>query len=125
MPANSAPQLDPTTKLAYIRTWLAYERTTQAWIRTSASLITFGFGVYKLVDVFDPNRQRRIGAHQFGILLVCLGFLALVLATLEQRRNIKLLKAEYGGEQRSLSLTFAALVGIVGVFALAVMLFRP
>src|SRR5581483_2367687 len=33
--------------LAFERTYLAHERTLMAWIRTAASLITFGFTLFK------------------------------------------------------------------------------
>lgn len=116
--------LDRTTRLAYERTRLAFERTMQAWIRTATSLITFGFGIYKLVDIVDPNTQRRVGPHEFGVILVCLGMLALPLATLQQRQEMRLLVAEYGRAPRSLSFFFAGLVALLGICALLLMLVR-
>ena len=47
---KSAPELDVGTRLAYDRTRLAFERTMLAWVRTAASLITFGFTVYKFFE---------------------------------------------------------------------------
>ncbi len=32
------------------KTFLAYTRTLLAWIRTSTSLLTFGFAIYKLLQ---------------------------------------------------------------------------
>lgn len=43
--------IDRGTQLAIKRTRLAYERNMMAWIRTAASLISFGFTVYKFFDV--------------------------------------------------------------------------
>jgi putative membrane protein len=113
--------MDKNTRLAYDRTWLAYERTMQAWIRTATSLITFGFSVYKLVDVIDrePGQRKLLaGPHEFGIALVCIGFVALAIATLEYRQNIRQIRAEYGKSPRSLSVWFAAIIAALGIFAL-------
>ena len=50
MTTPSAPGLDVGTRLAVDRTALAHERTLMAWIRTAASLISFGFTIYKFFD---------------------------------------------------------------------------
>jgi putative membrane protein len=117
--------LDKATRLAYDRTWLSYERTMQAWVRTAISLITFGFSVFKLAEIVDPNKRDPLlaGPHEFGIALVCIGFFALVIATIEYRRNIAQIRAEYGQSPRSLSILFAAVVAALGVFALLSMFF--
>lgn len=119
--------LDKTTRLAYDRTWLAYERTMQAWIRTAASLITFGFSVYKLIDIVAPpsSRQRLLGPREFGTALVCIGLAALVFAAIDSRRSIRLLRQEYGQSPRSMSVFFGALVALLGIFALVVMFAVP
>ena len=43
--------VDTVTELAIMRTRLAADRTLMAWIRTSFSMITFGFGVLALVGI--------------------------------------------------------------------------
>lgn len=121
-------QLDKTTRLAYDRTWLAYERTMQSWVRTATSLITFGFSVYKLADIIEANpadASRRVGPHEFGTTLVCLGFVALALATIEYRQNIRLLRSEYGQSPRSTSVWFAGIIAVLGILALGIMFLRP
>ena len=120
--------MDQTTRLAYDRTWLAYERTMQAWIRTAVSLITFGFSVYKLVDIVDANpadKQRLAGPQEFGFTLVGIGFLALAMATIEYRANIRRIRAEYGKSPRSTAVLFAAIIAALGIFALISMIFWP
>lgn len=117
--------MDKTTQLAYDRTWLAFERTMQAWIRTAMSCITFGFTVFKLADIVDSNGnpRRLAGPHEVGTFLVVLGFIALSMATLQYRENIKSLRLEYGRSPRSLSVLFAGIIALLGVFALLDMLF--
>jgi Domain of unknown function (DUF202) len=51
-PDTTVPSvLDSGTRLAMDRTRLAYERTMMAWIRTAASLISFGFTIYKFFQL--------------------------------------------------------------------------
>jgi len=118
--------MDKSTRLAYDRTWLSYERTLQAWVRTAISLITFGFSVYKLTDIVTTKgNQERLGPHEFGTALVAIGFLALVIATVEYSHNIRWIRAEYGQSPRSTSVWFAGIVAALGVFALLLMFFQP
>ena len=119
-------QMDKGIQLAYDRTWLAYERTMQAWVRTAISCITFGFTVFKLSDIAaeDLRQPHVAGPHEIGVVLVAVGFLSLVFATIEYRQNITLLRREYGQSPRSSSVWFAAVIALVGIFALLSMLFR-
>ena len=41
------PPAEKTTDLGYERTRLAADRTLMAWIRTSVSMISFGFTIFK------------------------------------------------------------------------------
>jgi putative membrane protein len=125
--ARSAPALDLSTKLAFERTWVAYERTMLAWVRTGTSLITFGFSVYKFFQIVRAEgipRNYLIGSREFGLLLVSIGLAALALATLEYRQNIRMLDVQYPGRRRSLAVIVAALISVLGIIALAMMLFR-
>ena len=125
--AKSAVGLDVSTRLAFARTRVAYERTMMAWIRTATSLITFGFSIYKFFQIARPadeGRGRLIGARGFAFLLVIIGLLALVLATVENRRNISALRAESADDHRSLAVLLAALISLLGMLALIVMVLR-
>jgi putative membrane protein len=118
--------LDRSTQLAFERTRIAYERTMMAWIRTGTSLITFGFSIYKLFQLEGlghPQPGRLIGPREFAFMLVSIGLISLLLATLEHRQNIRTLGAQYAGRQRSAVLV-AALVSILGILALLAMIFR-
>lgn len=117
--------VDKTTQLAYDRTWLAYERTMQAWTRTALSCITFGFTVYKLSSIFaeNVNPRRLAGPEELGTILVCLGFVALAMATAEYRQSIRALRQEYGKSPRSTAVWFAGIIAVIGIFALISMWF--
>ncbi len=124
---QSAPPIDISTQLAFARTHTSYETTMMSWIRTATSLITFGFSIYKFFQIeatIENQRNNIIGPREFAIALVCIGLLSLVLATIENRQNIRALGAQYAGKQGSLSVLVAALISILGVLALLAMIFR-
>jgi inner membrane protein YidH len=125
--AQSAASLDLSTTLAIERTRASYERTMMSWIRTATSLITFGFSVYKFFQLEAPAGRlanRLIGPREFALMLVSIGLVSLILATLEYRRNIRILGAQYGSSPRSLAVVMAALISILGIVALIAMIFR-
>ena len=124
--AHSAPVLDLSTRLAVDRTRVAYERTMMAWIRTATSLITFGFTIYKFFQIEAPpgRPNRLIGPRGFAFILVSIGLFSLILATLEHRQNIRTLGEDYGVRRRSLAVLVAALISLLGLLALAVIVFR-
>jgi putative membrane protein len=113
---------------AYERTRAAYERTMLAWVRTATSLITFGFSIYKffqLATTAHPPEHQRLGSRAFALLLVCIGLLSLALATLDYRRNLRVLTApRRGRHHRSLAVAVAGMVSVAGIFALLVMIVR-
>jgi len=109
--------LDTSTHLAFERTRAAYERTMMSWIRTATSLITFGFSIYKFLQLDTQAGTRRnhlIGPREFALLLVSIGLVSLLLATLEYRQNIRALGAQYVGKQRSLAVVVASLISNCG-----------
>lgn len=123
-----APALDSGTRLALDRTRLAYERTMMAWVRTATSLISFGFTIYKFfqfrIEQGAVPPDRLLGPREFGGLMVSIGLLALILATLEHRRNMVSLRADYGPVPHSIAATIGLLIAALGVVALAGVLFR-
>lgn len=124
---DARPASDRSTRLSEARTRAAYERTMMAWIRTATSLITFGFTIYKFFQFEAPRSEERkylIGPRQFALMMVSIGLIALVMATLEYRHNIRTLGVEDGDNRRSLAVIVAALVSALGVIALLLMIFR-
>ena len=124
---------DAEINLAAGRTRLAYDRTMPSWIRTATALITFGFSIHQFFQIANKEVVERtsfIGPYEFGMLMIVVGLLALLLATLEHRSAIHALQAEYpktkpyGSIHRSLAVVLAALVSILGLLALFSMLVR-
>jgi len=131
MTSEAAPtSLSDSTTLAVERTRLAAERTMMAWVRTATSLITFGFSVYKFFDIERPGADaaahRLIGPREFAIILILIGLVSLVFATVQQRQNMHLLRAHYRGARipRSQAVVLAGLISLLGLFSLWAVLFR-
>ncbi len=120
--------VNASTNLAADRTRLAYDRTLLAWIRTATSLITFGFTVYKFFQLelarVAPTPERLFGPRQFALLMILIGLLSLLMATLEHWRDLKELRAQYPMRNRPMATVLAALVSVLGLVAMAAVLFR-
>ena len=124
---QSAPRPDRSTILAYDRTRLAYQRTMLSWVRTSTSLITFGFAIYNfhLFVTGVETSSHIIGPHEFALIMVSIGFVALLLAMFEYRRDIGELSRQFPDIPRSpLPGAVALLISVLGLLALIVIIFR-
>jgi len=126
---NEVTKLDTSTKLAYERTFLAHERTLMAWVRTSSSLITFGFSIYKFFQLERgagkefPTTQV-VGPRQFSMILIIIGVVSLVLATIQHRHQRKILKIVYENIPVSTAGIVAGLISVLGLGAILAVIFR-
>jgi inner membrane protein YidH len=128
MTTAAAPKLDAGTQLAIDRTRLAYERTMMAWLRTAASLISFGFTIYKFFqfELKTPaeHAQHLIGPRGFALIMISTGLTGLLLAAIQHRSSLKLLREMYGDQPRSVAGIVAWFVALLGVLALIAVLVR-
>ena len=120
---------DSGTQLAIERTFLAHERTTMAWVRTAASLISFGFTIYKFFQIELKSAalgagHRLIGPRGFALSMILVGMAGLALANIQHRQAMKRLRAESAEVPRSVSGIVAWLVLMMGVFAVALVVFE-
>ena len=117
-----------TTLFAVERTRLAYDRTLMAWIRTATSLITFGFTVYKFFQLERRDSVpagQLIGPREFALTMISIGLIALILATLEHRKNLQTLRADYPNVPvRTLARVISALISMLAILALLVVFLR-
>jgi len=120
---------ETATRLAIERTRLAYERTLMAWIRTATALISFGFTVYKFFE-FEAGKNlpaatgRLLSPRYFALIMIGTGLVALLLSTIEHRRNIRALAAKPGTAHVSVAGVLAALIAVMGLLAFVAALFR-
>ena len=127
MTTVAAPPSDAGTRLAVDRTRLAYERTMMAWVRTAASLISFGFTIHKFfqfrVEQGAVPTNRLLGPGQFGGLMIAIGLVALVLAAIDHRRSLQMLRASYGPMPNSTAAVIGGIMAALGFLALLAMFF--
>ena len=116
--------------LALDRTHMAYERTLMAWIRTAASLISFGFTIYKFFEYVrdsspDAQSGRFFGVREFALSMIVMGVIAALLATLQHWHRTKAIRQRFGYDlPHSLALMLAGLISGFGIIALLVVLFQ-
>lgn len=97
-----------------------------AWIRTSASMITFGFGIYKFFDYLGPDhpiRQGLVTPRRFAIFLISIGIVVLAAAAVQNWLDLRNLR-QHGHVTRSLAGGIAALISILGFLALSSAIMR-
>ena len=119
---SRAPATNTTTELARERNRAATDRTLMAWIRTSLSLIGFGFGAGKVGD-YLASTGRELDAYgsvrALGGSFISIGVLALFAAVIQHVRLLKRL------EQKDfvylapwpIGLITAILLLVIGLFA--------
>jgi len=98
-----------------------------AWVRTATSMISFGFTIYKFFQ-FEagkgaPVTRGLLTPREFALIMVSIGLVALLLATLAHHREVRGL-ADHLGKRRSLAVIVAGLVSLFGLAVLLSALFR-
>lgn len=122
MSEHDSPKVlpDVNTQMAIRRTRNSEERTLMAWIRTSLSMISFGFTIYKFLESFarseggHPNiNMERV--KNVGLTLIGLGVIALVAALWQHVAAINELRQEGGKFPFSVAFGVAILMAIFGL----------
>ena len=125
-----SPHGNKPTDLGYERTRLAADRTLMAWIRTSVSMISFGFTIFKFFmylresDILSGQLPLQ-GPRNLGLGLVGLGTFLLGMAIVEyllyQRWLGREMKQKF---PLSTALIAALLITVIGILALFNLLFN-
>jgi putative membrane protein len=106
--------------LAVERNVMATDRTLMAWTRTSISMISFGFTVYKLLHVANKEGILLInnpaGPRNLGLFLIAIGTLSLAMGMLEHRNALKRLNHTPGHVILSPGFLVSAAVMLLGMF---------
>ncbi|WP_255089987.1 YidH family protein [Synechococcus sp. Tobar12-5m-g] len=116
-----------TNELAKQRNRDAAERTLMAWIRTCLSLISFGFGLDKIVAAIKSQNgvagHAGLGVRLVSMAFVLTGMVAMVAATLQHRRELRRLTGDTFTfhRQRSIATATAVSLTLIGAIALAML----
>jgi putative membrane protein len=126
---QTAIAADASTRFSFERTLLSHERTLMAWVRTATSLITFGFTLYKFFQLeigasVQPRTHQVIGPREFAMLMIAIGLLALLLATIQNWQYRQHLRRQHLEVPLSLSSVVGALVSALGLLAMLAAIFR-
>jgi putative membrane protein len=107
--------------MALERSRMAAERTLMAWVRTSLAMISFGFTLGKLEDALASTRVELLFGRATDIVgvayyLVILGTLALILAAVQNRVEVTVLRRLGLTRRFSLAFFVAILLSLLGIF---------
>jgi putative membrane protein len=123
MQTPSNPPVNLTNELAKERNRAAAERTLMAWIRTSLSLISFGFGIDRIVEALhQATGDQAVTRHlsrNIGLAFVAIGTLALLSAAFSHRQDLRQIERGNFTYVSRLSLSFVVAIALifVGLYA--------
>ncbi len=110
-----------TNELAKERNREAAERTLLAWLRTCLSFISFGFGIFKVVQTFAADGYRHhYATFVMALSFILLGSFAMIAATVQHVRTIRLLEGDQPNPYmpgRSLGMSVSIALILIGLFA--------
>ncbi|SRR6266478_5715701 len=84
--------------LQLMNTLMAADRTLMSWTRTSLSLLSFGFTIFKILQGFQDAEGKFVVRtdvpRDAGLFLTAMGTFAMVMGTLEYWQTLKVLHQE-------------------------------
>ena len=106
--------------LALDRTRMAAERTLMAWVRTALSMISFGFTIYKFLQVLQEQSKLPVMRPQtprdVGLTLTGIGTFAVIIACVQHWKYVKKLTPDRPYRLwRDLTFIVACLIAILGL----------
>ena len=98
---------------------MAADRTLMAWIRTSLSMLSFGFTIYKVLEAFQSESKRPVlhpHAPQIaGLYLAGMGTVAMVMGTIEFFHTMRTLNQLESFRITRPSLVMSLILSVSGV----------
>jgi uncharacterized membrane protein YidH (DUF202 family) len=107
---------------------IVLERLQLSWLKWNITCIALGFTVYKIYEarVHEGLNLKRyyVTGREMGIFLISLGFISLLSATLQHRKNIAYLKSRYENMHYSLALRVSYVVMVFSIIVFQLVIFR-
>jgi putative membrane protein len=105
--------------LPVMNTLMAADRTLMSWTRTSLSLLSFGFTIFKILQGLQDAEGRLVvrsdTPRNAGLFLTAMGTLAMVMGTIEYWQTLKVLhQPRIFGHPRA-PLIMAMIMSVAGI----------
>ena len=105
--------------LSVMNTLMAADRTLMSWTRTSLSLLSFGFTIFKILQGFQDAEGKFVVRSDVprdaGLFLTAMGTFAMVMGTLEYWQTLKVLHQERIFGRPRAPLIMAMIMSVSGV----------
>jgi len=103
--------------LPLMNTLMAADRTLMSWTRTSLSLLSFGFTIFKILQALQEEGKfvRSDVPRDAGLFLSAMGTLAMVMGTVEYWQTLRVLDQQRIFSRPRSPLTMAIIMSISGV----------
>jgi putative membrane protein len=124
----SDTELKTSDILALDRTRMAAERTLMAWVRTALSMISFGFTIYKFLQVLQEQSTvpvvRRQTPRDVGLTLIGIGTFAVIIASVQHWKYISKLRPDQPYKPWDLTFIVACFIGVLGLLMIVSIILR-
>ena len=121
-------ELKTTDILALDRTRMAAERTLMAWVRTALSMVSFGFTIYKFLQVLQEQSTLPVMRPQtprdVGLTLTGIGTFAVAIACVQHWKYIRNLRPDQPYKPWDLTFIVACFIGILGLLIFVSIILR-
>ncbi len=120
-PSNPLPP-----NLPVMNTLMAADRTLMSWTRTSLSLLSFGFTIFKILQALQEEGKvvRTDVPRDAGLFLTAMGTLAMVMGTVEYWQTLKVLHQERIFGRPRAPLIMAMIMSVSGVLLFVSILWK-